>query len=285
MAACVAAISRDRGRRGAHRTTLAGVRLDPNRLVSAAAAPATLPALLSAAVAGRTTHLVDDGRVLAHLVPANALVITGAVEELLLAPAVHAEATRFADEIARHGYHHPGTVIGAILAWLWESSADAALRWLTAYTAELTAALTAGALSHPSFEPLWAALRPALGGYLVPDEVQDFEAAARARLAGGGAVRCGPRDPWPEVTPGGRCFAKKRYADVAVGDFIPGHPGADLDYDDGWCRVERLDLQEPGVIRASLRDADGQHAVHTAPDATIWVPSRSAQPWHWGLPR
>lgn len=71
------------------------MRLDPNRLVSAATAPTVLPALLTAAAAGQTTHLVDDGRVLAHLVPAHTLVVTDAVEAALLGPAIRAEAGRF----------------------------------------------------------------------------------------------------------------------------------------------------------------------------------------------
>lgn len=260
--------------------TLHRVRLDPNRLVSAAAAPTTLPALLAAAVAGHPTHLVDDGRVLAHLVPPDALVLGPPVDELLLTPAVTAEAIRFAAEIERTGYHHLGDALGAILAWLWQCRTAAAVHWLTVYTAELTGALAARALSAPPFEALWAALQPALHAHLIPDEVTDFAAAARTRLAGDAARRRGPDDPWPDLTPGGRCFAKKRCRDVAVGDFIPGHPGADLDYDDGWCRVEaRTDTD------LVLRDADGQRVSQPAPDAAVWVPSRSVEPWHWGLPR
>lgn len=270
------------------------MRLDPKRLVPAVGAGNTLPALLDAAVAGHTTHIVADRRVLAHLVPADTLVVTDTIEQVLLQPAVRAEATRFADEVEKTGYHHAGNTIGQLLGWLWDSSADAALRWFAGYATELTAALGDRRIARPPFDPLWKAVRIALDVDLAPDAVTDFEAAARGRLpeftglftaaelAGQGRQRDAD-DPWPDATTGGRCFAKKRWSDVRVGDFVPNHRGAELDYDDGWCRVEQL-AEELDATRVSLRDADGQDMVQTVHDRAVWLPTRSREPWQWGLP-
>lgn len=136
-------------------------------------------------------------------------------------------------------------------------------------------------MSGPRFDPLWAALRPALSPCLIPDDLAAFEAAARDRL---GAEDPRPDDPGPQLTPAGRCFARKRFRDVRVGDFLPASPDADLDYDDRWCRVERFDPAESGVIGLSLRDADGQRVQQTVADGAAWVAVRSREPWNWGLP-
>lgn len=266
------------------------MRLHPTRLVPATDAGRTLPALLDAAVAGRTSHIVADQQVVAHLVPADTLVLTDVIEDVLLFPAVRAEAVRFADEIEKDGYHHAGNAVGQILAWLWESSSDAALRWFARYATELTDALRDLRIARPPFDPLWGAVRIALDVDLTPSAVQDFEADVRGRLpeftglfiatelAGHGRQQ-DAADPWPDATTGGRCFAKKRWCDVRVGDFVPNHRGAELDYDDGWCRVEQFDL-----TRVLLRDADGQDIVQTVEDSTMWLPIRGREPWRWGLP-
>ena len=249
-----------------------------------------LSTLLDAAAAGRAAHLVRDHEVVAHLIPADTLVLTADIAELLLRPVIRAEATRFSDEIEKDGYHHAGNTIGQILAWLWESSSDAAVGWAASYAAELTDALTARRISRPPFDPFWRAVRMALSIGLSDELTQHFEIAVRNRLpeftdlfdtselAGNDRPR-GVGDPWPDTTGGGRCFAKKRWSDVRVGDFVPNPHGADLDYDDAWCRVEALDAEQ-----AVLRDADGQQIVRPVDDSSVWLPTRSREPWQWGLP-
>lgn len=263
---------------------------DPARLVPAALARATLSTLLDAAVAGYATHIVGDQEVVGHLIPADALVLTADIAELLLRPAVRAEATRFSGEIEKDGYHHAGNTIGQILGWLWESSSGVAVCWTAHYAAELADALTARRIARPPFDPFWKAVQLALNISLGGDVIQHFEIAVRSRLpeftdlfttselAGHDRQRDAD-DPWPDTTVGGRCFAKKRWNDVQVGDFVPNHREADLDYDDGWCRVEQLDAG-----RAVLRDADGQQIVRPVDDGTAWLPTRSREPWQWGLP-
>lgn len=249
-----------------------------------------LATLLDAAVAGRATHIVRGREVAAHLIPADTLVLTDDIADLLLRPAVRAEATVLSGAIENDGYHHAGNTIGQILGWLWESSADAAVGWTAFYATELTEALAARRVARPPFDPFWNALRMALNVGLTGDATRQFETALRARLSDftdlftsaelAGQDR--PRDaddPWPDTTRGGRCFAKKRWGDVRVGDFVPGHLGVELDYDDAWCRVEQLDAGQ-----AVLRDADGQRITRPIADPAGWLPTRSREPWQWGLP-
>ena len=266
------------------------MRVDSTHLVPADQVGAVLPALLAAAAAGRASHIVRDRQVVANLVPVDALVVTADVEDALLQPAVRAEARRFAAEIESAGYQHAGNAIGTVLGWLWESSSAAAVRWIARYATELTDALTARQVGRPPFDPFWKAVGLALTVALTDDAIRDFEGAVRARpgelasvfstaeLTGQGRHR-DDDDPWPDVTARGRCFAKKRFSDVAVGDFVPSHRGADLDYDDGWCRVEELRTGQ--VV---LRDADGQNLTQPVEEPAAWWPTRSREPWQWGVP-
>lgn len=266
------------------------MRIDPNRLVPATQAQTRLPALLDAAAAGHATHIVDNERVLAHLLPADALVLTPDIEEALLGTAVRAEAARFSGEIENAGYHHVGNTIGQMFSWLWQSSSDSAISWVARYATELADALAARRIGRPPFDPFWKAVRIALDIDAPDTAVQDFETALRTRLHGftdlftaaelaGDTRHRDADDPWPDTTAAGRCFAKKRWSDVRVGDFVPPHQGVDLDYDDGWCRIERLDAGQ-----AVLRDATGQHFTSQAPDDTTWLPTRGREPWQWGMP-
>ncbi len=249
-----------------------------------------MPALLDAAVAGRATHVVREQQVVAHLVPADTLVLTAGIEEVLLRPAVKAEALRLSGEIEKDGYQHAGNTIGQILGWLWESGGDSAVRWMAYYADELTNALTARRAARPPFEAFWKAVRMALDVGLDTDAIQDFQRSLRTRLPeftdvftaselGGNGRQRAADDPWPDMTAAGRSFAKKRWSDVRVGDFVPGHRGVDLDFDDGWCRVEQFDA---GAVM--LRDADGQKAARPVEDSGEWLPTRSREPWQWGLP-
>lgn len=266
------------------------MRTDPTRLVADTQAPGVLPALLDAAQAGRATHIVHDKTVVAHLVPAGALVLDTGIEEALLGAVVGAEAERFAGEIEKHGYQHPGNTVGQLMGWLWESSGDATLRWLGRYATDLSDALAVRRIARPPFEALFKAVRTALAPNLTGDAIGEFETTARGRLAEftdlfGAAELAGhgrqrdPDDPWPDTTAAGRSFAKKRWSDIRVGDFVPRQPGAELDYDDAWCRVERLDATD-----VLLRDADGQDVTAPAPDRVQWLPVRGREPWQWGLP-
>jgi antitoxin (DNA-binding transcriptional repressor) of toxin-antitoxin stability system len=266
------------------------VRSDPTRVVPATQAQTTLSALLDAAVAGQATHIVRDQTVVAHLVSADTLVLTADIEELLLRPAIRAEAAQFSGGIEKDGYHHAGNTIGRILGWLWESSSDAAVCWTAYYADEVTDALTDRRVARPPFDPFWRAVSIALDIDPAGSPIQDFESDVRSRLpeytgiftpselAGHGRPRDAD-DPWPDTTARGRCFAKKRWSDVRVGDFVPNHQGADLDYDDGWCRVEQL-----GAGRAVLRDTTGLDIVQPVDDGSVWLPTRSREPWQWGLP-
>lgn len=270
---------------------LDGVKVDPSRAVPADAAAARLPALLAAAAAGRASHLVDGGEALAHLVPPDALVLTGAIEATLLGAVFDAQAARFAVEVEATGYHHVGNTVGAVLSWLWESAPAAALHWLAHYADALAAALADRAVAAPPFRALWPAVTIALDFPDHPEQAPAFEAAARrwlteltdlfdpAELAGAERVR-GADDPWPDVTAGGRRFAKKRRRDLRAGDFVPAEAGADLDFDDRWCRIVAL---APAAM--TLCDATGQHAAVPIGAPGDLTPVRSREPWQWGLPR
>ncbi|MBS9536002.1 hypothetical protein KIH27_20675 [Mycobacterium sp. M1] len=227
-------------------------------------------------------------------VPPGALVLTPDIEEVLLGNAFGAEAARFAAEVEQSGYQHAGTTVGALLSWLWEAGGDAAVRWLARYATTVADALAARGIARPPFDPLWRAVRLGLNFETCSDpaeQIAAFEAAARthladftevftaAELAGHDRAR-GAADPWPDTTATGRCFAKKRWRDVRVGDFVPARAGVDLDYDDGWCRVEQFDA---GQIL--LRDATGQRSTVVVDDSSAWLPVRTREPWQWGLPR
>src|SRR5699024_2914128 len=132
-----------------------------------------------------------------------------------------------AGEIDNDGYHHAGNAIGQILGWLWQCSDVAALRWLARYAAALTDALARRRINGPPFDPLWRSVSLSLQIALEPDVIADFQRSARGRLpdfidiftaaelAGGDRPR-GDDDPWPDTTPAGRCFAKKRWTDIRV---------------------------------------------------------------------
>lgn len=262
------------------------MRIDQYRLFSSTEARSTLPAILDAAGEGRTSHVIRDRTVAAHIVPPDALVVTNDVEPAIRVAVVSEKAAWLVTEAERNGYRNAGDSLGKVLAWTWESRPDTAVRWFASYALALFDLLEARRIARPAFDTLWWAVNVALRGFLLDGAISDFERTIRERLAdlgydnvftaaelaGRGRER-GIDDPWPDTESFGLGWAKKRWRDIDVGDFVPD---PQLQYEfgsvDDWCRVLSTD--------GALRRMDGGE-THLSIDENSWVPFRAQGPWHW----
>jgi antitoxin (DNA-binding transcriptional repressor) of toxin-antitoxin stability system len=267
-----------------------GMRLDSNRLISATEARTTLPSLLDAAREGHITHILRDRTVAAHLVPGDALIITGDIEPDLRTHVARTTAGYFVDDIESSGYRHPGDDIGRILAWVWACQEDAAVAWFGTYAAAVAEQLKERRIARPAFDQLWWAMTVALRGFMLDGPIADYEQAIRHRLhdlgygqlftpselAGHGRQR-GADDPWPDGQPSGRGWAKRRWQDITTTNFVPDpRLGHTYGTPDDWSRVEAIAPNE-----ATLLHNDGtQSTIAINPDE--WVPFHTTAPWRWG---
>lgn len=261
------------------------MRLDRNRIVSATDARTTLPALLDAATEGRTTHILRDRAIVAHVVPADAQLITADVEATLQWSVANAEASYFVEEIEQDGYRNAGDGIGKVLAWAWECSPDTAVRWFRIYVYALFGTLDGLRIGRPAFGQLWSAVRVGLRGFLLDGPIRDFETALRetlsgvfsaAELAGAGRER-DAGDPWPDIDRPTGGWAKRRWRDVAAGMYVPDPAWAYVFGErDEWCRVESVAAGEEVLVRR-----DGGRKTWSV-DEAVWVPYRTKDPYSWG---
>ncbi|QIV79877.1 hypothetical protein [Mycolicibacterium frederiksbergense] len=278
------------------------MRIDQNRLVPSTQARTTLPALLDAAHDGRIAHILRDGAVAAHLIPADLLVVTGNVEAALNYSVARHNAAWMADRVEEVGYRHAGDDIGRILAWTWECREDTAVTWFGTYVEALVEILSSRAIARPSFTSVWWALTVALRGFMLDGAIDDYEAAIRERLSdlghgglfgaaelAGQEVLRSSEDPWPHTPPFGGGWAKKRWGDLSSSVdgsrdlFVPNSThGYAYGSDDDWLRVEAVDVTHGRTGTASLRSADGGQVV-TDISAGLWTPYRTEKPWRWGI--
>lgn len=97
------------------------VKTSPNRMRSVTDARSGLNALLSDAEDGITTHIVKNSKIVAHLVPSNALILDGAVnllDQMLTRLALDAAADS-ARWFANGRLASAGDFMGELLAWTW----------------------------------------------------------------------------------------------------------------------------------------------------------------------
>lgn len=265
------------------------MRIDQNRLLPSSEARSTLPALLDAAGEGRIFHIARDRAVAAHLVPPNALIVTSEVEADVRIGLMTHTAAWWVGEIPRSGYRNAGDNLGRLLAWTWECDEAAAVKWFASYALALFDQLEDRHIARPAFGPLWWGVTVALRGFLRDGPIADYEGAIRNRLpelgfgnlfteselAGHGRLH-GDDDPWPDAEPFGHGWAKTRWRDIKVGEFVPDPAlGYEFGSIDDWCRVDAV------ADDATLRQADG--SVKSWPvDGNAWVPFRNQQSWNWG---
>ncbi|SLJ75693.1 type II toxin-antitoxin system Phd/YefM family antitoxin [Mycobacteroides abscessus] len=93
----------------------------PNRMRSVTEARSGLNALLADAEDGITTHIVKNSKIVAHLVPSNALILDGAVDlldQMLTRLALDAAADSTPSFVDGR-LAHAGDFMGELLAWTW----------------------------------------------------------------------------------------------------------------------------------------------------------------------
>lgn len=97
------------------------VKTSPNRMRSVTDARNGLNALLTDAEDGITTHIVKNSKIVAHLVPSNALILDGAVgllDQMLTRLALDAAADS-AQWCIDGRLANAGDFMGELLAWTW----------------------------------------------------------------------------------------------------------------------------------------------------------------------
>lgn len=97
------------------------VKPSPNRMRSVTEARSGLNALLADAEDGITTHIVKNSKIVAHLVPSNALILDGAVDlldQMLTRLALDAAADSTPSFVDGR-LAHAGDFMGELLAWTW----------------------------------------------------------------------------------------------------------------------------------------------------------------------
>ena len=99
------------------------VKTSPNRMRSVTEARSGLNALLADAEDGITTHIVKNSKIVAHLVPSNALILDGAVDlldQMLTRLALDAAADS-AQSFVNGSLASAGDFMGELLAWTWST--------------------------------------------------------------------------------------------------------------------------------------------------------------------
>lgn len=228
--------------------------INQQRIMTMSAARAAFTDVLDRAAEGGTTHISRDGQVCAHIVPVTALVIQGNELDVLMAAAIDESANWLADDVAKSGFFQAGDDIGRVFAWLWRCDPDQAVHYLGSYAHKVTNTFEARGMVRPGLKVLADTLNVALGVSLTKDEARDFQEYARPRLRewyhpfsaqeleGGDRPRDAD-DPWPDVTPTGKAFAKKRWRDVTRQQFV-ANPDRAPEFKIGlehWCQVSRVE--------------------------------------------
>ncbi|NTY62629.1 hypothetical protein [Mycolicibacterium sphagni] len=97
------------------------VKTSPNRMRSVTDARSGLNALLADAEDGITTHIVKNSKIVAHLVPSNALILDGAVDLLdqMLTRLAFDAAADSARWLIDGQLANAGDFMGELLAWAW----------------------------------------------------------------------------------------------------------------------------------------------------------------------
>jgi antitoxin (DNA-binding transcriptional repressor) of toxin-antitoxin stability system len=266
------------------------MKINPQRIMNASDARAAISSVLDNALAGYVTHISREGKIEAHVVPANALVHEGNELDAMMVGALESAARWLADDAIKSGFHQAGDSIGRVFAWLWDCDPDKAVTWLAAYGISVIEEFQSRGFMRPSFGVLWEVLANALGVGLSRGDIRDFELRARERLplhispftldelAGRPRPR-GTDDLWPDTTDSQHGWVKKRWRDVVVGDFVPNPDfGYELSLgDEHWCRITRIDET---AITLSRHDGN---ALDYASSPDQWVPFQCYGPWRWGL--
>lgn len=267
------------------------MKIDTQRLIGVSQARQRLSSLMDDVEAGKAFHLMRESTVIAHLVPARALVVDNSnLEKTLLLPLISTTARRFAQEVIERGYcASPGDDIGRALGWLWDCDRDKAVQRLADFANELSRTLVEQQYSPPTFAQLWDSLSTSLGVTLWTEAaIDDFETYAREHLTdwntelfssselAGGPPPAGADDPWPPARGAGH--TKRRWCHLETGQMIPD-PAArhTLPSSDQWYRIDHID--GPTAI---LRSPDGSEKQVAVDDVATWIPVCSAEPYRWG---
>lgn len=278
------------------------MKVDLERMLRASDVRTHFSAVLDDAANGKVTHVIREGQVVAHIVPAdkkvvpaNALVHDNNELLVMMRATLDSEADWLATDVGRSGFHQAGDSIGRVLGWIWDCDPEEAVHWFAQYSIAVTEQFERRQWARPPLAPLWRALSIALGVRLTKDEISDYEQAVRAHLsdysnpfsseeiAGHARLRRGD-DPWPDTTVYGLGWAKKRWSAVTVGEFVPNpERGFELGTDDeDWCRV--TSLHETGDdISVGLLRADGSEFDHHLPNGESFVPFQQNGPFRWGI--
>lgn len=264
--------------------------INPTRVVNVSELRASISAALDSAASGRTTHVTRDGEVIAHLVPANALVHDGNQLLVMMGATIDAEAKWLADEAGRAGIYQAGDSWGMVLGWYWQCDPEGAVEWLARYCEVVAETYERQGWMRPDLDTLWSAISGALGVRVSQGDRADFEAAARAGLPGYTSIytreelagQPRPRsadDPWPDSR-----HPKIQWAQLPAGAYIPDPTAltSTLPSDDHWVRVaaingDTVELQNPSTYYGAPA------ATRTyAPRSTVWTPFRTGAPYRWG---
>ena len=142
--------------------------------------------VLDDAANGKVTHVVREGRVVAHIVPvdkkvvpANALVHDGNELLVMMAATLDSEAEWLATDVGRSGFHRARDSIGMVLGWIWECDPAEAVHWFARCSIAVTDQFERRQWAPPPFDQLWRTLSAALGVRLSKDDIGDFEQAIR----------------------------------------------------------------------------------------------------------
>jgi antitoxin (DNA-binding transcriptional repressor) of toxin-antitoxin stability system len=264
--------------------------IDTRRLIGVTQARQQLSSLLDDVAEGKPFHLMRENTVIAHLVPARALIVNNSnLESTLVLSVILETARRFAQEVIERGYcASPGDDIGRVLGWLWDCDRDKAVRRLAQFGAELSRTLTDQQYSAPTFHQLWDSLSTSLGVSLSDAGIDDFESYARQHLAdydsnlfsaselAGGPLPSRVDDPWPSARGAGQ--TKRRWCHLEAGQMIPDPTVHQvLPSVDQWFRIDRID-----GATAVLRRPDGSESQVTVDDVATWIPVCCTTPYRWG---
>lgn len=147
------------------------VKPSPNRMRSVTEARGGLNALLGDAEDGITTHIVKNSKIVAHLVPSNALILDGAVDlldQMLTRLALDAAADS-APSFVNGSLASAGDFMGELLAWTWTTD-----QHVFSYTlAQYHRALERHAGQDITREQLLPGLESALAAAMSDSEIRD----------------------------------------------------------------------------------------------------------------
>lgn len=102
-------------------------------------------AVLDDAANGKVTHVIREGQVVAHIVPAgkkvvpaNALVHDNNELLVMMRATLDSEADWLATDVGQSGFHQAGDSIGRVLGWIWDCDPEEAVHWFARYSIAVT---------------------------------------------------------------------------------------------------------------------------------------------------